>query len=368
MSNESPGSYTWSLGLRAGDLVEVRSREEILRTLDANGELDSMPFMPEMLQFCGKRYKVVSRADKTCDTVTRTGGRRLEATVHLEHVRCDGALHGGCEAQCLLFWKEAWLRKVQSGSAHLPMVGRMAAAVLPQRPLARPVSSSCTERTLFDRARREADPAEPGQVAYRCQATELVRATRPLAWSDPRQYLRDVASGNVTLPRALRVLGFAGFRMVASRVGYRLLTGTYNRLQDLHGGTPWPYLGGELVKTPSERLNLEPGDLVEVKRYDEILATLDRSNKNRGLSFDPEMVPYCGKRFEVWRRVEKIVDERTGRMLRLPNDCVILRDVVCRAEYSAERLLCPRAIFSYWREIWLRRVEPGAASGRRHLP
>ena len=35
--------------LRKGDLVEVRSEEEILRTLDADGKLDGLPFMPEML-------------------------------------------------------------------------------------------------------------------------------------------------------------------------------------------------------------------------------------------------------------------------------------------------------------------------------
>ena len=34
--------------LIAGEWVEVRSKEEILRTLDGNGQLDGMPFMPEM--------------------------------------------------------------------------------------------------------------------------------------------------------------------------------------------------------------------------------------------------------------------------------------------------------------------------------
>jgi len=42
-------------------LVEVRSKEEILVTLDANGRLEEMPFMPEMLN-----------------------------TVHFENIRCNG--------------------------------------------------------------------------------------------------------------------------------------------------------------------------------------------------------------------------------------------------------------------------------------
>ena len=41
---------------RAGDRVLVRSPEEILATLDADGTLDGLPFMPEMLDWCGKPF------------------------------------------------------------------------------------------------------------------------------------------------------------------------------------------------------------------------------------------------------------------------------------------------------------------------
>ena len=63
--------------------MEVRSKEEILRTLDG-GALDGLPFMPQMFDYCGQRFRVFRRAHKTCDTVNKTGGRRMEATVHLE--------------------------------------------------------------------------------------------------------------------------------------------------------------------------------------------------------------------------------------------------------------------------------------------
>lgn len=36
--------------LCAGDWLEVRSRSEILATLGSNGELDEMPFMPEIVR------------------------------------------------------------------------------------------------------------------------------------------------------------------------------------------------------------------------------------------------------------------------------------------------------------------------------
>src|SRR6266852_5081544 len=99
--------------LSVGDWVEVRSKDEILRTLDGNGRLDGMPFMPEMFKFCGQRFQVYKRAHKTCDYTTPAPNRtrRLDRTVHLE-TRCDGAAHDGCQADCLLYWKEAWLKPV----------------------------------------------------------------------------------------------------------------------------------------------------------------------------------------------------------------------------------------------------------------
>src|SRR5437867_9156847 len=101
------------LNLHAGDLVEVRSKAEILGTLDQNGRLDDLPFMPEMLRYCGQSFRVYKRAHKTCDFVTHTGIRKLSDAVHLEGLRCDGSAHGGCQAQRLIFWKEAWLRRVR---------------------------------------------------------------------------------------------------------------------------------------------------------------------------------------------------------------------------------------------------------------
>src|SRR5262245_52431475 len=94
--------------LKAGEWVEVRSAEEILATLDDRQCLDDLPFMPEMLQYCGKRFRVFKSAHKTCDTVERwTVMRRMTSAVHLEGLRCDGGAHDGCQAGCLLFWKDA---------------------------------------------------------------------------------------------------------------------------------------------------------------------------------------------------------------------------------------------------------------------
>jgi hypothetical protein len=46
--------------------------------------------------------------------------------------------------------------------------------------------------------------------------------------------------------------------------------------------------------------------------------------------------------------------------------CIILEGAVCQGEYAACRLNCPRAIPSYWREIWLERVFQPADANEAH--
>lgn len=52
-------------------------------------------------------------------------------------------------------------------------------------------------------------------------------------------------------------------------------------------------------------LHLHPGDLVEVRRPEEIAILLDAEGKTGGLPFMPEMLAHCGQRYRVFRRTEK---------------------------------------------------------------
>ena len=101
-----------------GDVVEVRSATEILATLDPAASIEAMPFMPEMLQFCGRQFRVSKSAHKVCDTIATGRNRRLAHSYYLEDLRCDGRAHGGCDAACLLVWKSAWLKRVDNGARH----------------------------------------------------------------------------------------------------------------------------------------------------------------------------------------------------------------------------------------------------------
>jgi hypothetical protein len=323
-----------------GELVEVRSEEEILATLDEHGAYESLPFMPEMLRFCGKQFRVYRRANKACDTIDWGVLRRMENAVHLTGLRCDGSAHGGCQAGCLIYWKEAWLKRVTPIEAE---------AAAPEASAAPPAAGNGATRATLSRATQKGD--QNGKTLYSCQATELVNATASeLPWWLPGQYVQDVRSGNATPRRVLRglVIGFFNKFQKANR---RLLP----RFTLIHGGNEYPFLRGRADGGPPvERLNLHPGELVEVKSKEEILDTLDEADRTRGLRFDREMLQYCGKRGRVLRRVEHIIDEKTGRMLTIKADCIIIDGFICTGDYHR---MCPRAIYPYWRESWLRRVE-----------
>jgi hypothetical protein len=99
-----------------------------------------------------------------------------------------------------------------------------------------------------------------------------------------------------------------------------------------------------------EELNLQPGEIVEVKSEREIQATLDERGRHRGLLWMPGMAKFCGKRYAVHKRVERIMLESTGQLRKIRNT-VLLENVMCEDLYG-----CDRSCFHYWREAWLRRV------------
>lgn len=322
-------------GLRRGDLVEVRPPAEILATLDELGRLEQMPFMPEMAGFCGRRFTVERRAEKICDTIERRGSVRLKDTVLLGDLRCDGRAHEGCQAECRIYWKEQWLRRAHD---HDPPV-RIDPADL-QALIER------TSRRLREAVTRNGTTCE----VWRCQNTCLLEAMdRRLRTLDPRPYVREYACGNVDLGHFLRTTA----RAVVAESAIRF--GLMSRDEPVLRGRPG-------MRVEPEPLNLQPGDLVQVKSAAEIAQTLDEKGTTRGLWFDREMAAFCGGTFRVRRRITQFIEERDGRMVKLKTDAVTLDNVFCGGDLSPSRWFCPRGIYPYWREAWLRRLEPAAAA------
>jgi hypothetical protein len=319
--------------LRRGDLVQLRSPAEILATLDETGALDGVPFMPEMLTFLGDHHVVSARVERACDTVNPARACRMPDTVLLDDLRCDGSAHGGCEAGCRLYWKEAWLQRV---SPDAPSVA---------------VDDDGALHQLEERIRRNtrAMRGDNGRQAevYRCQATDFPHATEPLAWYDPKSFVHELTCGNVGAWPWLKVTTRAFFYAIGTKLGLRLTGPVHPRPQE--------------VATAAD-LDLQPGDLVRVKSKAEIERTLDSNSKTRGLWFDREMLPYCGQTHSVKRPIKRFINERTGEMIELKTDAVILDGVICKGHDSVGRWFCPRAIYPWWRECWLERVDDRSAT------
>jgi hypothetical protein len=307
--------------LHPGDLAEVRTASEILETLDPNGTLAALPFNPEMLPFCGGRYRISKRVlqadidgeDLPGYTESYVREFRNNDVVFLENLRCSGLDHDGCRRGCRIFWKEAWLKKVDE--------------------TANPPKSPSED---IERFRRQLKTSN-GQGIYFCQSTEFFKATQHISFGRRLgKVFGSVRAGNCSgmeMARGLLVWCFWKSR--------QKLLGAYPR--------------GDCRPTPVGVLDLQPGELVEVKPLADIVATLDKNGKNRGLHFSADMLPFIGKQYRVRSRADRMINEISGEMRGFPNT-VILEGVHCDSAYYAFGG-CPRNDFQYWREIWLKRVE-----------
>jgi hypothetical protein len=270
--------------LYAGAQVTVRAPREILATLDENGTLDGLPFMPEMVDWCGKPFQVLRRVEKVCVEVEPpTDSNRCFAdndVVVLDGPRCDGEGHDGCKRGCRIMWKEAWLRPLDGANAPMPV-------------------SPSELAELRARLRVKSD-----EQRYFCQSTQLERATtafkgRMKVWMT-RIAFRHIRNGDRTAFEIAKLF----VRWLALRL-HRAVHG-----DDAVRG---PHRKG----TPDVVLGLQPGELVRVKPLDQLVGTLDGRRRNRGLVVCGEMTRCCGKTAVVRYRVDRIIEEKSGRMLEL---------------------------------------------------
>ena len=86
-----------------------------------------------------------------------------------------------------------------------------------------------------------AGTTESGEELFSCQATELHRAasTSQIPFWDPRQYVRDVRSGNATVSSVVRRTSCRRVQQVSAGE-YRLLP----RLPLIRGGKKYPFVEG----------------------------------------------------------------------------------------------------------------------------
>ncbi len=318
LKGNPPFSLLSALGLRSllgqaprpGDIVEVRSLEEIQQTLDADSTLDGLPFMPEMHEYCGSTFRVHRRVDKIYDMRNKTGMRRLCDAVSLTAVRCNGVHHDGCQAECYVLWKDAWLRRVPSSGA--------------------------VDTCLTSEVEIAADTYDNVTESYICQMTRLWEATLPMSRFDIRQDLRPLLSGNVSLWVYLIVL----------------LTRLFDTVQCLRGGVYFPHMtlpikDNSVTQVP--KMSLAADQRVMIQSRAHIAQTLINS-RTKGLWYDRDMIRFCGNPGVVYKPVDKIIHEGTGKMLQFKAPCWILRDITATGEFQRFN---PQLEYTYWKEAWL---------------
>ena len=108
-----------SLDLKPGDVVRVKSRAQIVETLNQKSRNRGLGFCHEMTRCCGEAAKVLYRVDRVIDE--RTGEmRELHDTVALQSLRNNETLFdkclcahelGDCPRGELMYWREIWLER-----------------------------------------------------------------------------------------------------------------------------------------------------------------------------------------------------------------------------------------------------------------
>jgi hypothetical protein len=94
--------------IQPGDVVRIRSRHDIRKTLDTSGRTNGCRFTNDMYSHCGKEYTVFKKVDHFFD---ENKGRTCKCRnlFLLEGAHCA---RGTCHRYCFFFWHVGWLEKV----------------------------------------------------------------------------------------------------------------------------------------------------------------------------------------------------------------------------------------------------------------
>ena len=100
-----------SYSFKPGEVIRIRPKDQIIKTLDKNNRLEGCVFMNEMWQYCGSQQKVLKEVDFFFDEC-QFRMRKTRNVVLLEGLHCSGkipAFKQKCDRFCYFFWKKAWL-------------------------------------------------------------------------------------------------------------------------------------------------------------------------------------------------------------------------------------------------------------------
>lgn len=110
----SSGVHARTEPLKAGDLVRVKSEEEIMATLNHLGQSRGCSFMADiMTPYCGTSQRVLKSMERFVDE-RDLRVKKCKGLILLEGVMCEGTtIFGRCDRACFMFWREEWLEKIE---------------------------------------------------------------------------------------------------------------------------------------------------------------------------------------------------------------------------------------------------------------
>lgn len=95
-----------------GDVVEVRSKEEISKGLDSANKLDGCLMMKQMWDYCSRRFRVLKVVENLFVEYRYKMFRSRAPLYILDGLICNGAIDESelrCDRSCYLLWHEKWL-------------------------------------------------------------------------------------------------------------------------------------------------------------------------------------------------------------------------------------------------------------------
>lgn len=292
-----------------GEVVRIRTREEILLTLDANSSLDGCLFAGQMLDWCNTTQRVL----KVVRCVFDECEYRMYETKYpfyiLDGLICDGCVsefEHVCDHGCQLLWHEEWL---EEGSENYVFETDES------------IQCGIDEKT-------ENTPTESILAPRSCQLKAIDEIKNRNSWFE------NIMQYRITILWSVKINFIY----------------TLNSLSRLFAANQNKY--GENLPSDGD---IRPGDAVRVLGKNELKTILDAGNKYKGCQFVPEMFQFCDKEFVVLKTVKYFFDERQKRMCRC-NDIYLLSGVMCSGRRRAFSIPCDRSCFYFWHKHWLRKI------------
>ena len=101
-----------------GEVVKVRSKEDVMATLDNWKKLKGCGFMTEMEQYCGTIQRVKKQVRNFMDERDYLV-KKCKNMYILDGLMCEGVKDfGPCDRSCYFFWRAEWLEKVDFPSTN----------------------------------------------------------------------------------------------------------------------------------------------------------------------------------------------------------------------------------------------------------